>query len=342
MPDAIITDGDFSSQASFLFARFTGTDGIANIQALVGQTPRVSETNYLEFKGGKTQLAPDEHIKTLWSKALGSFANSGGGVVIWGIRADRDAATGIDAVQAEEPVPDVERLAAKLREWQPPATDPPIKGVIVHPLLLPGEASAGFVVCYVPESDTKPHRSEWGKGDVKKFNIRIGDSTQECTVPILRQLFYPKVSSRIQITVTPVVDDFPLVSSYINDLRLLPLGGEPRKVFIVRATNIGKSSIKELHLAFAAGNGCFYRWYHRLANGTSARTIPYDFQTPFASVLHPSMTTEANMAYKGKPEEPNLPMRIQAYAEDTDVKVVIFEHDVLRGNAPCSREMQPD
>ena len=100
--------------------------------------------------------------------------NSGGGVVVWGIRADRDGVSGIDAVQEEVPVPDVERLAHKLKEWQPPATDAPVAGVIVQPILLPGSAKEGFVVCLIPESNSKPHRSEFGKGDVKRFYMRIG------------------------------------------------------------------------------------------------------------------------------------------------------------------------
>ncbi len=180
---------DFATQARYLFDLYTGPESIAAIEALPGQSPKVFETNWLEFKSGLTR---DDDLKYLWSKALGSFANSGGGVVIWGVSAERDAATGIDAVKAIVPVPDVHRLATKLKDFQPPATDPPIKGVVIQPLLLPGQEPQGFVVCLIPQSDSKPHRSEWGKGEVKRFHMRIGDSTQECTVPILRQLFYPQ------------------------------------------------------------------------------------------------------------------------------------------------------
>ena len=61
MPDAIYSAGDFSSQARFLFETYTGPDGVANIRALVGQTPKVPETNWLEFKSG---LARGEDLKT--------------------------------------------------------------------------------------------------------------------------------------------------------------------------------------------------------------------------------------------------------------------------------------
>lgn len=116
--------------------------------------------------------------------------------MVWGIRADRDGESGIDAVQEEMPVPDVEWLTHKLKEWQPPATDAPVRGV-VQPVPLPGSVKEGFVVCLIPESNSKPHRSEFGKGGVKRFYMRVRDSTQECTVPILRQLFYPRYSPKL-------------------------------------------------------------------------------------------------------------------------------------------------
>src|SRR4051794_40958325 len=46
---------------------------------------RRAETEYLEFKGGKTN---SKDARRLWSKALSGFANTEGGVLIWGVRTD--------------------------------------------------------------------------------------------------------------------------------------------------------------------------------------------------------------------------------------------------------------
>ena len=201
MPARASNPADYPSQARYLFELYTGPDGLATLSALPGQTPKVFESNYQEFKSGQTQ---GEHLKQIWSKALGAFANSGGGVLVWGIKAGRDANAEIDAVEAVEPAPDVDRLTSKLKEFYPLATDPPVKGVEFRSVLIPGGSNTGFVVCYIPESDSKPHRSEFGKNDVKRFNLRIGDASKECTVPILQQLFYPKTNPRLEIGVQPI------------------------------------------------------------------------------------------------------------------------------------------
>ena len=68
MPGAIYSAGDFSSQVRFLFDRYTDpVEGVANIRALVGQFPKVTETNWLEFKSG---IPRTDDLKPLWSKAL--------------------------------------------------------------------------------------------------------------------------------------------------------------------------------------------------------------------------------------------------------------------------------
>lgn len=57
----------------------------------------------------------------------------------------------------------------------------------------------GFVVSYVPESDVKPHGAEFMEG--KPYMLRIGDSFQNPSPSILRNLFFPRSSARLQIGV---------------------------------------------------------------------------------------------------------------------------------------------
>ena len=121
--------------------------------------------------------------------------------MIWGVQADGSGGGKVDCVQNLAPVADVNELVSRLKQLHPIATDPPIKGVQIEPLLLPNSERGGFVVCLIPESDSKPHRSEFGKdGNARRFYLRIGDSTQECTLPLLRQLFYPRYSPKLTAT----------------------------------------------------------------------------------------------------------------------------------------------
>src|SRR5438552_3985837 len=64
------------------------------LAALVASQPPTFETEWLDFKGA--DRLDDEGIKEIWSKALSGFANSGGGVLIFGIDARKDQSSGID------------------------------------------------------------------------------------------------------------------------------------------------------------------------------------------------------------------------------------------------------
>ena len=70
-------------------------DPVEAIKRLVGATPPEFETEWRDFKSG-AQIN-DEAAKKTWSKALAGFANTQGGVLIWGVDARKDQATGIDA-----------------------------------------------------------------------------------------------------------------------------------------------------------------------------------------------------------------------------------------------------
>src|SRR5438477_378739 len=74
------------SRAREYFERFTAANAAEMLQALVRSETKTYEDEQLDFKHGN----PREHdVDPIWSKALGAFANSQGGVVVWGIRAER-------------------------------------------------------------------------------------------------------------------------------------------------------------------------------------------------------------------------------------------------------------
>ncbi len=155
------------------------------------------ETEWLECKGcvtvdRKTKLPvciSDNDVKTFWSEALSGFANTGGGVLIWGLDARKDA-TGIDCVQDIALHEDAEKLAERLKELLPHSVDPPVGGVQIKAARKPN-GKEGFVVCYIPEGKAKPHRGESAN---RNYYIRIGTSFVIPPVSLLRNLFYPASS----------------------------------------------------------------------------------------------------------------------------------------------------
>ncbi len=120
MPDSLsVLTSD--SRAAALFRRFTGTDAATILKSLCKSNPKTFEDEILEFKAGSVQA---QDLDGIWSKSLGAFANNEGGVIVWGIQAQRDATTGIDAAHAISLVPHVDVLKQKLLEKYQFLTDP--------------------------------------------------------------------------------------------------------------------------------------------------------------------------------------------------------------------------
>lgn len=182
----------------------------------------LNEAEWLDFKNGR--IASNEKIREIWSKALSGFANSGGGIVIWGIQTKTinhlDVPTNL--ALAAEPVQMQGLLTTHLRD----AVDPPVLGVKIRSI--PSAGGEGFVVAYIPQSELKPHRAE-----VQEiFYIRAGHQHHSASPALLRQLFYPAANP-------------------IAEVSLETIGGTPTQGFdiAVRLKNRGLTSIEDLFVA---------------------------------------------------------------------------------------------
>ena len=122
---------------------------------------REAESLFLDFKrspndGSAQQLAQDDN-KNL-SKAISGFANSSGGVVVWGVDCRRDSAAG-NEVANKHPLLDAQGFNTKLQGAISRTTLPPHPGVQIVSFEDPGRSPAGFVVLLVPQSLIGPIRS---------------------------------------------------------------------------------------------------------------------------------------------------------------------------------------
>src|SRR5437867_3894786 len=119
-------------------------DKLAFLNALVNPAKLYFEEEWLEFKCAPNIDAVE--VQQTWSKALSGFANTGGGVLIWGIRAVKDKATGVDCASAADPIDNPAALKSRLMQLHHQATDPPVLGVKVEQYAAP-TSGKGFVVC---------------------------------------------------------------------------------------------------------------------------------------------------------------------------------------------------
>ena len=153
-----------------------------------------AESEFMDFKGGFQLMRPEkkDDLPPLWAKCLSCFANSEGGVVIFGINAPDGKGKSLSLVQ------DVAGLQKRLADLVPTITEPPVQKVEIEPFVHPAGSNTGFVVCLIPASPWRPHQVRWN-GQPGQFYIRATDDCVPCGVGTLRALFAPQHVSRVEI-----------------------------------------------------------------------------------------------------------------------------------------------
>jgi hypothetical protein len=187
-----------SRAKAFFHSIKSSEDGASFLKALVGSEAPTFETEFLDFKGGHGLMADNgklEELKKLWAKSLSCFANSEGGVLVFGVDAPQGAARSLSPVQ------DIGELHKKLRGWLPALTEPPVQGVEIDVYPDAPGSAGGFVVCLIPASPWRPHQIRVG-GQPGQFYVRAADNCIPCNQSTLRALFAPS-SWRIWSFTTP-------------------------------------------------------------------------------------------------------------------------------------------
>ena len=86
------------------------------------------EDLHLDFKGTNGSELRHRDDKKNYAQALSAFANSDGGILIWGIDARKND-EGIDCATDDKPLEDVKRFMGRLNELESDAVLPVIDGV---------------------------------------------------------------------------------------------------------------------------------------------------------------------------------------------------------------------
>jgi hypothetical protein len=179
------------SRAGAYFEAIKSLPNGANfLKGLVGAATPPDESEFLEFKGGHNILADPKNLKSLWAKNLGCFANTDGGLLIFGIEAPKGSAKSISLVQ------DLDRLKQLLKGWLPTITEPPVQRVEIEAYLDPPSSNTGFLVCLIPPSPWRPHQVRTD-GQPDQFYVRAADNCIPCGVSTLRALFAPQYVARL-------------------------------------------------------------------------------------------------------------------------------------------------
>lgn len=156
--------------------------GETGIQQLVASGEQ--EDVGLEFKAkaqaGHGRLErPD--VKNL-GKAISAFANSEGGLLIWGINARRDPDTGIDCARALDPIGGIELFKSQVNERLSEIIRPAHSAIEVALVRSSSAPDSGYLLLYVPRSERRPHMSRapddhtyWRRVGASSLRMEHGD-----------------------------------------------------------------------------------------------------------------------------------------------------------------------
>ena len=141
--------------------------GLEVVDVLAFVTEGRREDLTLEFKLAPANFGKRDDRRNL-AIAVSGFANSIGGLIVWGISAEKDD-DGIDCARTPAPLADSALFMSRIVEHAARAASPPVEGVM-HRLV---EGTGGpFALTLVPESDRGPHMAKLGEN---RYYQRSGD-----------------------------------------------------------------------------------------------------------------------------------------------------------------------
>lgn len=135
-------------------------------------TAKTQEDLRLEFKEANDSSFGQRDDRRNLAIALSGFANSDGGLLIWGIATTKDS-LGIDCAKELRPISAVGGFLGRLVDLTASAVSPIVDGVQHRVIGRPRGKDTGFVVTLVPASASGPHMAKLGED---RYYKRSGSS----------------------------------------------------------------------------------------------------------------------------------------------------------------------
>lgn len=123
-------------------------------------TEKTKEDLHLEFKQkrDRSHSQLEESDKFHFSRALSGFANSDGGMLVWGIETGQH-----ERAKSLKVISDVHAFHGVLKKSLLNSTQPVVDRVQLDVIESAKSDGAGFVKCLIPASEKAPHRAMLAK-----------------------------------------------------------------------------------------------------------------------------------------------------------------------------------
>lgn len=156
-----------------------------------------TEHQLLDFKASTKDLVPlHDNDKRNLAKTVGGFANADGGVIVWGVKCNKNAAK-LDVVSELKPIAQVEQFKTALDEVTPQLVQP--FPDVRHVLIEGTTAGSGYIATCVPSWDGLPVRSTMTERG-SDFYLRTGNLTLSMPHSLLAERFGRRPLPKLRLT----------------------------------------------------------------------------------------------------------------------------------------------
>lgn len=274
--------------------------------------------DYKKKRNNTIAILEDDDKKNL-AKAVSGFANSSGGILIWGIE---------NNTLSPNPIIDITAFTEALGRLAAQATEPPVRDIDVKwiPADPPNEGK-GFALVYIPESALPPHRVILKLNEVQNhYYIRIAESFVVAPHVQLEDMFgrrpRPLLSLEVRMEVQPTNNsrDPNYNISVILGIRNAGRG-------IARAPFVSMKVHSPYHINTRDGlDGNGKEGLRRLITSPKANT-PYQYGASADVVIHSGMVYNIT----------SVPVLLRGGQDETTKKPLIIEWEIAAEGAQTAR-----
>ena len=153
------------------------------------------ENNWLECKRKENPAIGDvgNGDWKYFAKAQSGFANTSGGVLVWGLKATKEAE--VDVVQSIEEIHELRKFESRMRELESRGIERLVAG-IEYKTITTGE-DKGLLAILIPQSSRPPHRSLRDY----KFYMRAGGTFSSLDLKVIEELFHRRMTPKLEFFV---------------------------------------------------------------------------------------------------------------------------------------------
>lgn len=192
-----------------------------------------AESSYLECKSPSNPNF-NAGLKTQAAKTISAFANSGGGIILWGISTTKHNDKGMDVITAIQQIGDVKKFKSQLDLYLPTLTKPEVN-IVSKILLEKPEDTRGVVVTYVSPVNGDPVQC----GEDNQFYLRIGDASMVMPYETIKRMFIGTAGPDLM----PVIDN-----------RIIKTGQDGKWNIPIVIQNLSSSAARDVEVSVTIKN----------------------------------------------------------------------------------------